>query len=56
LSNRTEDDRQWVIGTLSDTRPLIEYLFDREAKSLEHRLTPDEIAHITEITGLSTAE
>jgi hypothetical protein len=54
LSNRTEDDRQWVIGTLSDTRPLI--VFDREAKSLEHRLTPDEIAHITEITGLSTAE
>ena len=33
LSNRTEDDRQWVIRTLSDTRPLIEYLFDREANS-----------------------
>src|SRR6202045_1151868 len=43
LSNRTEDDRQWVIGTLSDTRPLIEYLFDREAKSLRelHHAYPE---------------
>src|SRR3984893_9772569 len=43
LASRTEDDRQWVIGTLSDTRPLIEYLFDREAKSLRelHHVYPE---------------
>jgi dipeptidyl aminopeptidase/acylaminoacyl peptidase len=43
LSSRTEDDRQWVIRTLSDTRPLIEYLFDREAKSLRelHHAYPE---------------
>jgi hypothetical protein len=30
--SRTEDDRLWVIGTFSDTRPFVEYLFDRPRK------------------------
>src|SRR3984893_6398068 len=43
LLSRTEDGRQWVIGTLSDMRPLIEYLFDRPAKSLRelHHAYPE---------------
>src|SRR3984893_10762729 len=43
LLSRTEDDRLWVIGALSDTRPLIEYLFDREAKPLRevHHAYPE---------------
>ena len=43
VSSRTEDDRLWVISTLSDTCPLVEYLFDREAKSLRqlHHAYPE---------------
>jgi len=43
LLSRTEDDRLWVIGTFSDTRPFIEYLFDRPAKSLRelHHVYPE---------------
>ena len=43
VSSRTEDDRLWVISTVSDTCPLVEYLFDREAKSLRelHHAYPE---------------
>ncbi len=33
-SSRTEDDRLWVVGAGSDTRPGVAYLYDREARSL----------------------
>jgi dipeptidyl aminopeptidase/acylaminoacyl peptidase len=43
LTSRTEDDRLWVIGAQSDTRPSVEYLFDRGAKSLRvlHHARPE---------------
>jgi hypothetical protein len=43
LLSRTEDDRLWVIGTFSDMRPFVEYLFDRAAKSLRvlHHVYPE---------------
>jgi hypothetical protein len=43
MSSRTEDDRLWIIGASSGRRPLVEYLFDREAKSLRelHHANPE---------------
>lgn len=32
--SRSEDDRLWVVGAHSDTRPFGEYLYDRNAKTL----------------------
>ncbi len=34
LSSRTEDDRLWVVGAGSDTRPGVAYLYDRSARTL----------------------
>ena len=43
IMSRTEDDRFWVIGTSSDTRPSVDHLYDREARSLRelHRGRPE---------------
>jgi len=34
VTSRTEDDRTWLVGVSSDTRPGSVYLYDRNAKSL----------------------
>ena len=34
LNSRTEDDRLWVVGAGSDTRPGVAYLYDRRDRSL----------------------
>jgi dipeptidyl aminopeptidase/acylaminoacyl peptidase len=43
IQSRSEDDQLWVIGTSSDTRPNIDYLYDRKARSLRelHRGRPE---------------
>lgn len=43
LHSRTEDDRAWIIGASSDTRPGVSYLYDRQAKSLRelHHSRPE---------------
>ena len=35
LTGRTEDDNIWILGTSSDTRPSIDYLYDRGARSYD---------------------
>lgn len=34
LQSRTEDDRAWIVGATSDSRPGVSYLYDRQTKSL----------------------
>ena len=34
VMSRTEDDRRWIVGAYSDTRPSIVYLYDRESRCL----------------------
>ncbi|HTB42599.1 MAG TPA: S9 family peptidase [Acetobacteraceae bacterium] len=34
IMSRTEDDRLWIVGAHSDTRPGMAYLYDREARDL----------------------
>jgi dipeptidyl aminopeptidase/acylaminoacyl peptidase len=34
IESRTEDDRLWIVGAHSDTRPGMAYLYDREARDL----------------------
>jgi dipeptidyl aminopeptidase/acylaminoacyl peptidase len=43
ISARTEDDNIWILGTSSDTRPSIDYLYDRGARSVRelHRGRPE---------------
>jgi dipeptidyl aminopeptidase/acylaminoacyl peptidase len=43
ISARTEDDDVWILSTTSDTRPSIDYLYDRPAGSLRelHRGRPE---------------
>jgi dipeptidyl aminopeptidase/acylaminoacyl peptidase len=43
VSSRTEDDKLWTIRAQSDTRPFIEYLYDRDAKTLRllHHARPE---------------
>jgi dipeptidyl aminopeptidase/acylaminoacyl peptidase len=43
VNARTEDDNIWIIGTSSDTRPSIEYLYDRRSRSIRelHRGRPE---------------
>lgn len=43
VSSRTEDDRLWVVGAQSDTKPFVEYLYDRDAKTLRvlHHARPE---------------
>ena len=38
LSSRTEDDRLWVVSANSDTRPAVDYLYDRSAQTLREIL------------------
>ena len=38
LSSRTEDDRLWVVSANSDTRPAVDYLYDRPAQTLREVL------------------
>jgi hypothetical protein len=33
LSSRTEDDRLWVVSANSDTRPAVNYIYDRSAQT-----------------------
>lgn len=42
-SSRTEDDRLWVVDAQSDTKPFVEYLYDRDAKTLRvlHHSRPE---------------
>ncbi len=35
LASRTADDRLWLVGAASDTRPGVTYLYDRNRRSLE---------------------
>ena len=48
LSSRTEDDRLWVVSANSDTRPAVDYLYDRPAQTLREvlraRPEPDGVA------------
>ena len=43
VNARTEDDNIWIIGTSSDTRPSIEYLYDRRSRAIRelHRGRPE---------------
>jgi dipeptidyl aminopeptidase/acylaminoacyl peptidase len=34
IMSRTEDDRQWIVGAYSDTRPGIAYLYERAKRSV----------------------
>jgi dipeptidyl aminopeptidase/acylaminoacyl peptidase len=38
LSSRTEDDRLWVVSANSDTRPAVDYLYERSAQTLREIL------------------
>ncbi len=38
LSSRTEDDRLWIVSANSDTRPAVEYRYDRPARTLREVL------------------
>ena len=38
LSSRTEDDRLWIVSANSDTRPAVDYLYDRPAQTLREVL------------------
>jgi dipeptidyl aminopeptidase/acylaminoacyl peptidase len=38
LSSRTEDDRLWIVSANSDTRPGVDYLYDRPAQTLREVL------------------
>jgi dipeptidyl aminopeptidase/acylaminoacyl peptidase len=43
ISGRTDDDQVWILGATSDTRPNVDYLYDRRARSLRelHRGRPE---------------
>jgi len=43
VMSRTEDDRAWVLGTASDKRPSVDYLYDRASRSLRelHQARPE---------------
>jgi dipeptidyl aminopeptidase/acylaminoacyl peptidase len=38
LTSRTEDDGRWIVSANSDTRPAVEYLYDRSAQTLREVL------------------
>ena len=38
LTSRTEDDGLWIVSANSDTRPAVEYLYDRSAQTLREVL------------------
>jgi dipeptidyl aminopeptidase/acylaminoacyl peptidase len=38
LMSRTEDDGRWIVSANSDTRPAVEYLYDRSAQTLREVL------------------
>lgn len=36
MTSRTEDDQRWIVALSSDTRPSSSWLYDRQARTLQH--------------------